>query len=44
MSKSVLILGASSVIGRLVVDKFILEGWSVVAYCNENNPFSEKKY
>ena len=44
MNKSVIILGASSVIGRLVVDKFILEGWAVVAYCNNNNPFSEKEY
>ena len=43
-AKSVLVLGASSVIGRLVVDKFILEGWSVLAYCNENNPFSGHDY
>jgi 3-oxoacyl-[acyl-carrier protein] reductase len=44
MSKSVIVIGASSAIGKLVVDKFILEGWSVVAYCNKNNPFSGKQY
>jgi len=44
MSKTVLVLGASSVIGRLVVDKFLSEGWSVLAYCNKNNPFSSNDY
>ena len=39
MGKSVLVLGASSAIGKLVVDRFIIEGWSVLAYCNKSNPF-----
>lgn len=41
MSKTVIILGASSSIGRLVVDKYISCGWIVLAYCYKNNPFHD---
>lgn len=44
MNKTVLILGASSAIGRLIVEKFLSEGWRVLAYYKNTNIFSSSNF